>query len=266
MKPITFPNFGLSFDINPVAFSIFGKDIYWYGIIITFGIALSLFLIWKNKKNQNIKWDDFIDFILCAIPIGIICARLYYVIFKWDYYGKNLLDIFKVWNGGLAIYGGIIGGIITAFIFCKRKKIIFLELCDLCAPYLALCQCIGRWGNFVNREAYGQATESLFKMGIFDELTNNYIFVQPTFLYESICTFIIFMVLTKINKNKKFSGQSFFSYMILYGLARALIEGLRSDSLYLGEIRVSQLLSLLFSTIFAIIYFFVAKKSKKTVE
>ena len=179
------------------------------------------------------------------------------------YYNQNLIDIFKVWNGGLAIYGGIIGGIITAFVFCKCKKIRFLALCDYCAPYLALCQSIGRWGNFVNREAYGQVTQSFLKMGIFDEITNEYIFVQPTFLYESVCTFIIFIVLTKINKNKKFSGQSFFIYMILYGLARACIEGLRSDSLYFGQIRISQLLSLLFSTIFAIIYFFVAKKSKK---
>ena len=266
MKPIIFPNLNLSFDISPVAFSIGNKDIYWYGIIITFGIVLALFLAWKNRKNQKIKWDEVTDFVLFAIPIGIICARLYYVIFKWEYYSKNLAEIFKIWNGGLAIYGGVIGGILTAIVFCKIKKINFLELCDYCAPYLALCQSIGRWGNFVNREAYGQITESFLKMGIFDSVTKEYIFVQPTFLYESICTFIIFLILMKTNKNKKFSGQSFYLYMILYGIARAFIEGLRSDSLYLGNIRVSQLLSLLFSTIFAIIYFFATKKSKKTVE
>ena len=139
-------------------------------------------------------------------------------------------------------------------------------MCDYCAPYLALCQSIGRWGNFVNREAYGQITNSFLKMGIFDSSTNEYIFVQPTFLYESICTFIIFLILMKINKNKKFSGQAFYLYMILYGLARAIIEGYRVDSLYLGNFRVSQLLSLLFSTIFAIIYFFTTKKSKKMVD
>lgn len=270
MYPITFPNLGLSFDINPVAFSIFGKDIYWYGIIITFGIALALFLVWKicqkDTSKSKIKWDDITDFVLYAIPIGIICARLYYVIFKWDYYSQNLLDIFKIWNGGLAIYGGIIGGIITAVIFCKVRKIKFLDLCDFCAPFLALCQSIGRWGNFVNREAYGQVTESLLKMGIYDSNLNEYIYVQPTFLYESICTFIIFIVLMKLNKNKKFSGQSFYVYMIGYGIARALIEGFRSDSLYLGNIRISQLLSLLFSTIFALIYYFVAKKHKKLVD
>lgn len=266
MKPIIFPNLGLTFNINPVAFSIGNKDIYWYGIIITLGIVLAIFLAWKNRDKQKIKWDDITDFVLFAIPIGIVCARLYYVIFKWDYYSQHLIEIFQIWNGGLAIYGGVIGGILTAIVFCKVKKINFLELCDYCAPYLALCQSIGRWGNFVNREAYGQLTNSFLKMGVYDSAINDYIFVQPTFLYESICTFIIFLIIIKINKNKKFPGQSFYLYMILYGIARAIIEGLRSDSLYIGNIRVSQLLSLLFSTIFAIIYFFTIKKSEKTVD
>lgn len=268
MKPITFPNLGLEFSINPVAFSIAGKDIYWYGIIITFGIALALFLAWRNRKKQKIEWDTLIDFILIAIPVGIVCARLYYVFFKWDYYSQNLEEIIQIWNGGLAIYGAVIGGIITAVIFCKVKKINFLELCDYCAPYLALCQSIGRWGNFVNQEAYGQITNSFLKMGIYDTSIQEYIYVQPTFFYESVCTFIIFIILMKLNKNKKFSGQLFFIYMILYGIARAVIEGFRSDSLYIGytSIRISQLLSLLFSTMFAIIYLFTAKKDKKKVD
>lgn len=160
----------------------------------------------------------------------------------------------------------LFGGILTAVVFCKIKKISFLELCDYCAPYLALCQSIGRWGNFVNQEAYGQITESFLKMGIYDVATKDYIYVQPTFLYESVCTFMIFMILIQINQNKKFSGQSFFLYMILYGIARAIIEGFRSDSLYWGNIRVSQLLSILFSTIFAIIYLFTSKKHKKKVD
>jgi len=266
MKPITFPNLGLDISINPVAFSIAGKNIYWYGIIITFGIALAMFLAWRNRKKQKIDWDTIVDFVLIVIPVGIICARLYYVIFKWEYYSQNIGEILQIWNGGLAIYGAVIGGILTAFVFCKKKKINFLELCDYCSPYLALCQSIGRWGNFVNQEAYGQITNSFLKMGIYDEKIQNYIYVQPTFLYESICTFIIFAVLIKINQNKKFSGQLFFIYMILYGIARAVIEGFRSDSLYFGSIRISQLLSVLFSTIFAIIYLFTAKKDKKKVD
>ena len=266
MKPILFPNLGLSIDINSVAFSIGEKNVYWYGVIITLGIVLALFIAWKNRENKKIKWDDITDFLLYAIPIGIICARLYYVVFKWDYYSQHIEEIFKIWNGGLAIYGGIIGGILAAFVFCKVKKISFLDICDYCAPYLALCQSIGRWGNFVNREAYGQVTDSFLKMGIFDQATNNYIFVQPTFLYESVCTFIIFVILMQISRKQKFSGQIFYLYMILYGIARAFIEGFRSDSLYLGDFRISQILSVLFSTLFAIIYIFTTKNTKKVIE
>ena len=160
----------------------------------------------------------------------------------------------------------LFGVILTAVLFCKVKKINFLELCDYCAPYLALCQSIGRWGNFVNREAYGQTTDSFLKMGIYNTITQDYIYVQPTFFYESVCTFMIFIILMQISKNKKFSGQLFFLYMILYGIARTTIEGFRSDSLYFGTIRISQLLSILFSTIFAIIYLFTSKKARKKVD
>lgn len=160
----------------------------------------------------------------------------------------------------------LFGGILTAVVFCKVKKINFLEICDYCAPYLALCQSIGRWGNFVNQEAYGQITDSFLKMGIYDMITQDYIYVQPTFFYESVCTFMIFIILMQISKNKNFSGQLFFLYMILYGIARAIIEGFRSDSLYFGTIRISQLLSILFSTIFAIIYLFTSKKARKKVD
>lgn len=131
---------------------------------------------------------------------------------------------------------------------------------------MALCQSIGRWGNFVNQEAYGQVTESFLKMGIYDNAIQDYIYVQPTFLYESVCTFMIFIILMKISKKKKFSGQLFYMYMVLYGIARAVIEGFRSDSLYIGSFRISQILSILFSTIFAIIYLFVSKKDKKKVD
>ncbi len=264
--PITFPNLGIEVSVSPVAFSIGSKDVYWYGILITAGIVLALFLAWKNRKNLTIQWDTITDFLIIAIPIGVICARLYYVIFRWENYSQNLSEIFKIWHGGMAIYGAVIGGIVTAFVFCKKKKISFLSLCDDLAPYLALCQSIGRWGNFINQEAYGQITNSFFKMGIYQNATHSYIYVQPTFLYESVCTFLLFLLLSYLTRHKKFQGQIFYSYMIGYGIVRAVIEGFRSDSLYIGNFRVSQILSILFSTIFAIIFLLSIKKRKKEVE
>lgn len=263
MRPITFPNLGLELDINPVAFNIFGRDIYWYGIIIVSGIILALILAWKNRDTYGISWDTLTDFAFIAIPVGIICARIYYVAFEWDYYKNNLSEIIKIWNGGIAIYGAIIGGIITAIVFCKKRKIKLLDLCDFCAPYLALCQSIGRWGNFVNREAYGEITNSFLKMGIFNDSIGEYIYVQPTFLYESICTFIIFCVLYSYRHNKKFSGEIFYLYMTLYGMARFVVEGFRSDSLYLYGFRVSQVLALIFAVVFGIMLLKTKRKMKK---
>lgn len=263
MQPITFPNLGLQLDINPVAFNILGRDIYWYGIIIVSGIILALFLAWRNRDTYGISWDTLTDFAFLAIPVGIICARIYYVAFEWEYYKNNLSEIIKIWNGGIAIYGAIIGGIIIAIIFCKKRKIKFLDLCDFCAPYVALCQSIGRWGNFVNREAYGEITDSFLKMGIFNDNMGEYIYVQPTFLYESICTFIIFCVLYSYRHNKKFSGEIFYLYMTLYGIARFVVEGFRSDSLYLCGYRVSQVLALIFVVIFGILLLKTRWKTKK---
>lgn len=263
MKPITFPNLGLELNINPVAFSVFDVDVYWYGLIIVSGIILALILAWKNRDTYGISWDTITDFAFIAIPVGIICARIYYVVFEWDYYKNNLSEIIKIWNGGIAIYGAIIGGIIAAVIFCKKKKIKFLDLCDFCAPYVALCQSIGRWGNFVNREAYGEITDSFLKMGIYDASIDNYIYVQPTFLYESICTFIIFCVLYSYRHNKRFSGEIFYLYMMLYGIARFIVEGFRSDSLYFCGFRVSQILGLTFAVVFGILLLKSKAKMKK---
>ena len=256
MQPITFPGLGLSFDFNNVAFSLFGKEIYWYGIIITCGLLLAVLLAKRDKNKYGISWDDITSFLIYAIVFGFLGARLYYVIFQWDYYAKNLSEIVKIWHGGIAIYGGVIGALLTAIIFCRKKKIPFLSLCDFCAPYLALAQSIGRWGNFVNREAYGSATNSIFRMGIYDNSLQEYLFVHPTFLYESVATFLIFVLLLCTKKKQKFKGQIFDLYMILYGIARALIEGLRTDSLYIGSIRVSQLLAVIFAIIFSLLYFY----------
>ena len=211
-----------------------------------------------DKLSRKLSWDFITDMVLFMIPIGIICARLYYCAFNWDYYGSNPVEILKIWNGGLAIYGGIIGGIVTGFVFCKVKKVQFLDVADLLIPYLALSQSIGRWGNFVNQEAHGGVTDSFLKMGLYDSSASKYIYYHPTFLYESICTFVIFLILSKVDKNKKFVGQAFYLYFILYGIARFLIEPLRTDSLYIENtnIRVSQLLSAIFVFVFLLIYIY----------
>lgn len=266
MKPIFFPGLQLEIDISNVAFTIGNIDVYWYGIIIASAVLLSLFLMKKDKNKFGIGWDEFTDFIIWAIVIGIISARIYYVIFKWDYYSQNLSEIFKIWHGGIAIYGGIIGAIITALVFCKIKKVNFMNLCDFCAPYLALAQSIGRWGNFINREAFGGETDSFLAMGIYDNTLARYVFVHPTFLYESIITLSIFVILKLIKKNRKFEGQLFYLYMILYGIGRAFVEGMRTDSLMLGNIRISQALAILFSLIFAILYIVKSRKMTKVVD
>lgn len=166
------------------------------------------------------------------------------------------IEIFKIWNGGLAIYGAIIGSILYALWFCKKKKINFYNLADLIVPYLAFSQSMGRWGNFINQEAYGSVTQLPWKMGIFDSLAGEYIYVHPTFIYESICTFTLCLVLLYLSKNRKFEGQIFYSYMIGYGFIRSLIEGLRTDSLMLGVFRISQVLSIVFVVIFGILYLY----------
>ena len=260
MKPILFPGLGIEVDFHNVAFNILGKDIYWYGIIITFGLVLAVLLAKRDKQKYEISWDDITTFLIYAIIIGFISARIYYVLFRWDYYSQHLDEMIKIWNGGIAIYGGVIGALMTGLIFCKRKKIKFLNLCDFCAPYLALAQSIGRWGNFANREAYGTQTTSFLRMGIFDSKMNGYMFVHPTFLYESIATLLIFIILLVVKKKQKFDGQIFYLYMTLYGIARAIIEGLRTDSLYLGTFRVSQILAILFSFVFTILYMMQDKK------
>lgn len=237
---IAFPNFNIYLNINKVAFSIGNISIHWYGIIIAFAVLLCLFLAYKNNNKYGIKYADIENCMLIALPLAIVGARFYYVIFSWDYYKNNLYEIIKVWNGGLAIYGGIITAILVIWIYCKKRKIGLLSFLDFLAPLVALGQAIGRWGNFVNREAYGSITDSLFRMEI---LLNNgeYISVHPTFLYESVGLLAIFFFLyfTK----RKYEGQKLAWYFILYGVLRFGIEYLRADSLYWGGLKISMLVS-----------------------
>lgn len=252
MEKINFEGLGLSFNINN-SIDINGVKIYWYGIIIITGIIIALLLCKRDDGKYNIKFDDILELFLFVLPISIICARLYYIVFRLDYYMQNPQEILNIRNGGLAIYGGIIGGILTIIIFCKKKKVKLLDMLDYLAPYLALGQCIGRWGNFFNGEAHGIQTTSLFRMGIMEN--GNYIQVHPTFLYESICTLIIFVFLFKIRNKRKYSGQLTYWYFFLYGIARAIIEGFRTDSLMLGDIRISQILSIVLSIVFGVLIY-----------
>lgn len=239
---VTFPSLGLKFNIDRVAFNILGIDIYWYAILIVSAILISFLILKINNKRCNIEYKDILDLSIFLIPISIICARLYYVIFDLEYFLKNPNQIFNIRDGGLAIYGGIIGGIITCYVFCKKRNISFLDLLDYLVPCLALGQAIGRWGNFINIEAHGVQTDNLFRMGIIEN--GQYIEVHPTFLYESICTFVIFIILMVMTKKRKFAGELTFIYLILYSFVRFFIEGLRTDSLMLFSLRISQVLSL----------------------
>lgn len=259
MNKINFEGLGLSFKINNILIDINGMKIYWYAFIIVIGIAICLLLCKKDDGKYNIKFDDILMLSLFVLPISIICARLYFVLFKHDYYIQRPVEIFNIRNGGLAIYGGIIGAITTIIVFCKIKKIKTLDMLDFLAPYLALGQAIGRWGNFFNIEAHGTETTSLFRMGIVEN--GKYIQVHPTFLYESVCTLIIFIVLYIKRNKRNYSGELLCWYFFLYGIARALIEGFRTDSLMLFNIRISQILSIILSIIFGGILIY--KKVKK---
>jgi len=250
----------MEFNINPVAFEIFGIEIMWYAILISIGFVLGIVVATKLAKFNNIDPDLVVDILLFAIPAAIVGARLYYVAFEWDYYKDNLIDIVNLRLGGLAIYGGLIGAFIVGAIYLKKKKLSFFKVVDIFVPAIALGQSIGRWGNFINQEAYGRVTNLPWGIIINGEK------VHPTFLYESIGDFIIFIILYRICKgNKKFDGQVFSLYLILYGILRFFVEGLRIDSLYIFNFRVSQILSLILVVVGVLIYIRKSKKINKKI-
>lgn len=258
MKFVSFPNLNLEFRISDIAFRIFGINIYWYAIIIVFAIIIATIFLKKDDGKYEIKFENIFETMLFVIPISIICARLYYCLFEIEYFIQNPLDIFNFKKGGLAIYGGIIGGIITITIYAKIKKINILDILDYVSPYLALGQAIGRWGNFINIEAYGVKTDTFFKMGIIE--SGEYTEVHPCFLYESIITFCTFLILYKKRNKRKFRGEITEIYLFIYSFFRIFIENLRTDSLMFCGFKVSQILSIgicIFSLIF------ILKNSKK---
>ena len=238
--------------IPRVAFTIGNVDIYWYAIIITFAIIVGFIWAKVNNGKYNIKYDEVFNLSLFMIPIAILSARAYYVIFNLDYYLKSPSEIFNLRNGGIAIYGALIGAVITIIVFCKIKKINMIDLMDYLAPIIPLSQAIGRWGNYINIEAYGCETNSFIKMQIIEKGVTK--FVHPTFLYESLGNFILFFILWRISKKRKFKGQIVCLYFIGYSFIRFWVEGLRTDSLMLGSIRISQLLSAILFIVLVISY------------
>lgn len=224
--------------MNPIAFTIFGLEIRWYGIIITSAMALAVTLSMKSGKKQGFVPDDFLDIGLYALPTAIVFARAYYVIFNWSSYA-SIWEMLDIRQGGLAIHGGLIGGVLAGVIVAKIKKMNIIKAMDVVAPFLALAQGIGRWGNFVNQEAYGGETSLPWA------ITINGMKVHPTFLYESIWDVLIFLLLLKKSNHKDYDGQLTAHYMILYSLGRFFIEGLRTDSLMLGNLRAAQIVSII---------------------
>ncbi len=249
---LSFPGLNIGeFRMNKVAFSLFGRDIMWYGIIITLGIvAASLYALYRARKNEGIKTDDVLDYAIWLVVCGIVGARLYYVFTSFDQYKgdtflKTLKSIVAIWNGGLAIYGGIIAGAIALIAVSLVKKIKVGKAFDMVGPAVMLGQLIGRWGNFCNAEAYGRETSLPWRMGIRAEGAEETIFVHPTFLYESLWNLLGFILINLFYKKKKYDGQVCFLYITWYGFGRMLIEGLRTDSLYVGDFRISQVIGFL---------------------
>ena len=256
-----FPGLGLSFELNRVAVTVFGLSIYWYGIIIGLAFLAATMCYVRRATLFGLDPDRMIDATLVVAMCGVIGARLYYVAFRWGDYAHNLTSIFNLRGGGLAIYGGVIFGILSAWVFCKLRGIKFLPMLDLLASGMLIAQAIGRWGNFVNIEAFGTNTTAPWGMRspvITSYLTAHqqrlaeagmivdpYMPVHPTFLYEFLWNIIGFILISKYIKRRKFDGEIFLLYIGWYGLGRAVIEGLRTDSLMLGGFRISQVLAAL---------------------
>ena len=244
---ISFPFFGIEWDpiqviqIGPLSLHI-------YGLIIGVGLMLAVLYGWRRSRQFGIKTDDITDGVLWIVPFAIVCARAYYCIFEWDErFADDPISVLYIWNGGLAIYGGIIGAVIGVAVFCYFKKIKLPALLDLVLLGFLIGQSIGRWGNFFNREAFGAETDIFIRMGLFQNADGSYSnvmhYFHPTFLYESLWNAVGFVLLHFLSKKRQYDGQIALGYVLWYGLGRTFIEGLRTDSLMWGDFRVSQILA-----------------------
>ena len=239
---ISFPALGI--EVNPPrSFDLGPMTIHFYGLIIATGLMLAVLYCCKRSAQFGLKEDDVLDGVLWITPFAILCARAYYVAFSWEDYKDNLFSVIEIWKGGIAIYGGVLGAVVGMAVFCKIKKLSLPAVLDLILLGFLIGQSIGRWGNFFNREAFGAPTEAFSRMGLFNTKTGAWEFYHPTFLYESLWNAAGFVLLHFLSKKRWFDGQVALGYACWYGLGRAMIEGLRMDSLYWGNFRVSQVLA-----------------------
>ena len=225
------------YEPNPVAFTVLGQDIRWYGICIALGMLAGLIIAYYRAPRHQIPSEKVIDLALISIPAGVIGARLYYVLFNWELYQGDFFQIINIRSGGLAIHGGLLLGMLAAAIFCRIWEIAPLNLMDLAVPSIALAQAIGRWGNYFNQEAHGDPTDLPWAILVKGEM------VHPTFLYESLWLLFMFIVLILIDNRSKYNGRAFLSYGILYSVERFFVEQLRTDSLMIGSFRTAQVVS-----------------------
>lgn len=263
VNEISFPKLGIDLKINSVAFNIGSKPIYWYALIILTGFILAVLFCCKSAKKRNINPDNLVDIGLYGLIFGLIGARIYYVLFDLKSFVGNPLDIFKIWEGGLAIYGGLIGAVISTYVYCRKKNLNFLEIADICAPGLFIGQIIGRFGNFVNAEVYGHETASFLGMSI-----NGASPVHPLFLYESLWNLTGLIIMLIFRDKKKSHGQVICFYAFWYGLGRMFLESMRQAEyvLYIvdGVLAVSQLVSAIL--VIASAAFFVVLSGKSSVR
>lgn len=247
--------------MDPVAFAFGPVKVHWYGIILACGLLAGFFVALHRSKRYGISQDDLVGFLVYAVPLAIIGARAYYVLFNLDYYFHKPFEIFAVWNGGLAIHGAVIAGMLTGFFYVRNKKIAFFDMADLCAPSLVLGQSIGRWGNYVNQEAYGRITDLPWAMEIAGARRH------PTFLYESIWDILSFILLLFLGKNKSIrKGDIFALYLILYSVGRFFIESFRTDSLMVDGFRTAQIASIVMIICGGLIFWYNRRKEKDKSE
>lgn len=239
---ISFPFLGL--EVNPPRVLALGPlNIHLYGLAIGLGLILAVMYVCRRSKEFGLKEDDILDGVLWITPFAIVCARIYYVAFSWKDYADNPMSVFAIWEGGIAIYGSVIGAVIGVIVLCKVKKLKIATVLDVTLLGFFIGQILGRWGNFFNREAFGAATDSFFRMGLYNTITSQWEYYHPTFLYESVWNLVGFILLHFLSKRRQYDGQIALGYAAWYGLGRCFIEGLRVDSLYWGSFRVSQVLA-----------------------